>query len=418
MGRMADAVKEQQRNQHMILVAYACAPGEGGEPGVGWGYLQEAAARFARVSVITKSNNVSRIREFAPQNVFVYPVEGGSLWRKLKRGQRFVRTYYLSWQKNAERVVRSLSWANPSSIVHHVTFASVALPPRSVLGSSPDATVVLGPVGGTAKIPWRLAFRILPAASLFHEMARELNIWRVLHSPLLRRCLAASSLVMVQSKNERVNAPGRRITQNAAVEIEVMGGAAALMETKEAGYGESNEPIVVMSGRLQYFKGHRLAIDSLCSSNVRLRICGDGPARSFIEQHALRAGMGSRLEMLGHLDRDELFQALGSSDVLLSASLREGAPLSVVEGLAMGLPVVFLDVGAIAEMVSDERGFRVPADLGYGATVAAMKEQVEAALERSKTCRIEEWQPVTWAARGRELYDEWLPLLGPKSSAA
>jgi glycosyltransferase involved in cell wall biosynthesis len=116
-------------------------------------------------------------------------------------------------------------------------------------------------------------------------------------------------------------------------------------------------------------KGHRVLIDAAARAAgagvpLRLLIAGDGPERGAIEQAIAASGAGDRVTLLGlrrDLDRD-LYPAL---DVALLASLpaRETLPISLMEAMASGLPVIATRVGSIADLVEDGRtGLLVPPD--------------------------------------------------------
>ncbi|WP_066776481.1 glycosyltransferase family 4 protein [Sphingomonas sp. CCH5-D11] len=88
------------------------------------------------------------------------------------------------------------------------------------------------------------------------------------------------------------------------------------------------------------------------SSRFRLVIVGEGPERAAIEQAALAMGIEDQLVLPGFLDRPYRF--LGHFDMLALSSRSEQFPISVVEGMAAGLPIVAPPVGDIPAMVSAE----------------------------------------------------------------
>ncbi|SEJ09268.1 Glycosyltransferase involved in cell wall bisynthesis [Sphingomonas sp. OV641] len=88
------------------------------------------------------------------------------------------------------------------------------------------------------------------------------------------------------------------------------------------------------------------------SSRFRLVIVGEGPERAAIEQAALAMGIEDQLVLPGFLDRPYRF--LGHFDMLALSSRSEQFPISVVEGMAAGLPIVAPPVGDVPAMVSAE----------------------------------------------------------------
>lgn len=117
-------------------------------------------------------------------------------------------------------------------------------------------------------------------------------------------------------------------------------------------------------GRLHYQKNFPLFLEVAAEVCRRLPqalfvIAGEGPERAALEDMARKLGIDSRLRFLGFVpDMPELYQAL---DVLMLTSHFEGTPLTVLEAMAMGIPVVAARVDGVAEVLEDGRdGIVVP----------------------------------------------------------
>lgn len=92
-----------------------------------------------------------------------------------------------------------------------------------------------------------------------------------------------------------------------------------------------------------------------------LIIVGDGPEMASLREQARKSGIASRVIFAGIVgDTTAYYHAMS---VLAVASDTEQMPLSVLEGMASGLPILSTDVGDVRIMVSDEnRSFIVPCD--------------------------------------------------------
>lgn len=94
--------------------------------------------------------------------------------------------------------------------------------------------------------------------------------------------------------------------------------------------------------------------------DIRFVIAGDGPLRQQLEQQAADAGLEQCLHFMGYQTNIPAIAA--AFDVYVLPSLWEGLPLSLIEALALGKPVIASDVGGNAEIILDgENGFIVAA---------------------------------------------------------
>jgi glycosyltransferase involved in cell wall biosynthesis len=94
---------------------------------------------------------------------------------------------------------------------------------------------------------------------------------------------------------------------------------------------------------------------------VHLLIIGDGPDRAALEAMARAHPQGESVHFLGQ--RTDVARLLNGLDLFALSSRSEGHPLSVIEAMATGLPVLSTRVGGIPEMIEDAKtGFLSPAD--------------------------------------------------------
>jgi glycosyltransferase involved in cell wall biosynthesis len=121
-------------------------------------------------------------------------------------------------------------------------------------------------------------------------------------------------------------------------------------------------PRLVMVARFEPQKDHGTllrALSGLRDQPWELDLIGDGPLRSQAEALAETVGVRDRIHFLGQ--RRDVARLLGRAQVSLLVSNWEGLPLSILEAMRAGLPVIASEVGGVAESVQDgETGFLVP----------------------------------------------------------
>ena len=97
---------------------------------------------------------------------------------------------------------------------------------------------------------------------------------------------------------------------------------------------------------------------------VRLVLVGDGPERDNLEDRARLSGVGDRITFAGLVPYGDVPRYLAASDVFVTASRTEVHPLSVIEALAAGLPVVGIDSPGVSDTIVDgQNGFVAQDDL-------------------------------------------------------
>ena len=126
----------------------------------------------------------------------------------------------------------------------------------------------------------------------------------------------------------------------------------------------SGSKLVGMVARLQPVKGHRYLLDAAARvfpgiPNSHLLLVGGGPLSGEIQQQAEALGLRGRVHLLG--DRLDTSRLVASFDLMVLASLREGLPNAVMEGMAAETPLVATAVGGVKELIEDGlTGYLVP----------------------------------------------------------
>jgi len=132
---------------------------------------------------------------------------------------------------------------------------------------------------------------------------------------------------------------------------------------RELGLAPST-PLIGIVAALRTEKNHGLFVDVAQQVAQRFPdahfvIIGDGPERPKIEAAVDRAGLRERMHLLG--SRSDTNRLVAALDVFALTSLNEASPVSILEALACGVPVVSTRVGSVSESVLEGwNGFTVP----------------------------------------------------------
>jgi glycosyltransferase involved in cell wall biosynthesis len=126
---------------------------------------------------------------------------------------------------------------------------------------------------------------------------------------------------------------------------------------------DGDPPRIITVGRLAAPKDALTlvrALAALGSLPFRAVLVGDGPDRPEVDAAVRSLGLADRVALAG--SRADVPDLLAAADLFVLSSRSEGAPFSILEAMAAGLPVVASEVGGVAELVAQgETGVLVPA---------------------------------------------------------
>jgi glycosyltransferase involved in cell wall biosynthesis len=122
-------------------------------------------------------------------------------------------------------------------------------------------------------------------------------------------------------------------------------------------------PTLVMVARYEEQKDHEILLEALAELthlDWRLALVGEGEREAPIRDRVAVLGLMDRVRLLP--GNSDVAQVLLESQVFVLTTKFEAFPISILEAMRAGLPVVATDVGGIAEAVGhDETGLLVPA---------------------------------------------------------
>lgn len=145
---------------------------------------------------------------------------------------------------------------------------------------------------------------------------------------------------------------------------------------------------------------------------VVLILAGDGPLKELLESRAKELGIYQNVRFLGQ--RSDIPEILRSIDVFAGSSLREGFPISVLEAMATGIPVVTTNVGGNKEAVLDGiTGFIVspgnPDELALALKKILLNDNLRRNMGTAARRRVEEYfSAKTMVKRTEEIYETLL----------
>ena len=392
----------------IFVSAYACEPGLGSEIGVGWHWVLEMSKHF-ELWVLTRESNRGTIEPW----IAAHPEFGGihflyfdlPKWARFwKKGMRGVRTYYNIWQACTNRIVKRTMRENDIKVFHHLTYGNVLW---KVSSYGQKQFFVWGPVGGLETIPaeysnhyarksrlieWvrRMAIKTLPLNFGFKKRCKNVDL-------MLCKTEITRDLVPAKYRNKTV------LFTDVAVERQ---------NTATVTKDKANETVEFITvGRLDAWRGFDLVIESFArvakgNKNMHLTIVGKGADKERLLGIVERLGLNEQVTFTGKVSMDEYYSLLAAADVVVNASLKEGAVTVSFDTMAMGKPLICLDTTGYTRYFSNEYAVVIPrtgrkeviANLAAAMTRMTDASERTAIGEKAKNAGTQ----FTWEARGEE----------------
>lgn len=131
-------------------------------------------------------------------------------------------------------------------------------------------------------------------------------------------------------------------------------------------FHERDRKNLLYLGRLVAVKGLPILLESLAILKVKhpemvLTVIGDGSERAELESLAQELELSEQVKFVGYKSQAEVREYLEQTDVFVLPSFAEGLPVSLMEAMAAGVPVVTSQIAGVSELVDNGiNGYLVP----------------------------------------------------------
>jgi glycosyltransferase involved in cell wall biosynthesis len=185
--------------------------------------------------------------------------------------------------------------------------------------------------------------------------------WRMIERSLCRRATCVTTSCKRNARRAlayRWVRPEHLRLEHYGIDVAAVRAQAAQATTRDALGLPPGACVVGTVGRLIPQKGVGYLLSAVpeilrARPDTHLIVVGDGELRGALEAHCRALAVADRVHFLGASERP--WRLLASCDVIALPSLFEGLPLTALEALAVGRPVVATDVGGVAEVVVPHR---------------------------------------------------------------
>jgi glycosyltransferase involved in cell wall biosynthesis len=353
--------------QRVLACAFACTPPgmpgfTGGEHVLGWNLIQQIA-RFREVWVLANQEDKPGIE----QGLIAQPMDGvhfqyvglPSWLRPLLKFQGAHQLYYYIWQLQAYMAARRLHRQLRFDLFHHITYANDWM--TSFTGAFLPIPYIRGPGGGAHRTPKGLQNEYTLGGRIW-ENIRASGQWMFRRDPIFRRGQSRAHSILVCNRDSLGAIPDKWTDKASLFPVSGISDEDLLLiptaKSNPAGFN------VLTAGSLIRVKGFALAIKAFkrfseSHPDALFNIVGSGPEESRLRALIVQTGMQDKVKLVGNMPRDLLLTEMAGCDVFLFPSLRDGGGTVVVEAMAVGRPVVCLDIGGPGMHITDGCGISI-----------------------------------------------------------
>lgn len=124
------------------------------------------------------------------------------------------------------------------------------------------------------------------------------------------------------------------------------------------GLGVSDDKVLVSIGELNHNKNHMFVIKALQpkfkeNNNLKYLICGKGPLEEELQQYIIDHELEKNVKLLGY--RTDIMEIVSICDLFIFSSRREGLPVSIIEAMIAGAPVLASNIRGNCDLIEDGR---------------------------------------------------------------
>ena len=356
----------------LLLTAVACDPFGGSEGIYGW-YVVNALAKEHDCYVITGIGYRKNIQEatkrglVAPKLHFRYLGPGVEYhpnrliariqsWRRYQRFQEDVLSVALAWHEELD-----------FDIAQHVTYTSWRVPsPLWQLG----IPFVWGPISGTEYFPCSCMGSLSPSAWCF-EAIRSLQTMLAKRDKKILDCTRHAFAIPAPHQQAvdfltqlKGSAEGVTLCHNFFFPDDRVLELSAERTSPETD-GIMRPLRAFAAGNLEGRKGVAIALMAIAMAKgrgvrVNYHVTSQGPELSYLRKLSTKLGLDDQVILGERFESADFATALGTFDICLLPSLRDGAGLSIMEAMLAGCVPIVADWCGPAEFVTEACGFKIP----------------------------------------------------------
>ncbi len=405
---------------NVLIIAYACEPYRGSEPGVGWN-MSIALAEEHHVVVLTRRNNKKAIESYPierlPHNIDYVYYDLPS-WMKGIKKMLGTQLYYMLWNLSAIFKVKKLTKCYGFDIIHHLTFNQYRTPSAGYFVNVP---FVIGPIGGAEYINPIFDSELTPSTLRKEKYRRSgKDVWLFRWLGKYNNCKKAYLFSAKEDENRLAPFVGSNCFIKTLSAIAIDKNDFSL----DAARDEFQVFTMVYAGRALDWKGLHVLLEALSglrkeSIIYKLILIGirDEKEKVQVDKWVEAFGLNKFVEIVNFMPRNELLRLIKDADLFVYPAFRDSGSMAVLEACAMGCPAIVFDVGGQGAF-PDDIIIKVSLGATLEKTIIALTKKIiwafshrEELIQIGAKARIFTFQEMTWKKKAELVTEVYNKLL-------
>lgn len=388
-------------NKQLLILAYSCEPGVGGEHEVGWRISEEIAKiHDNKVYVLTRTSNQEKIEQERGRNANYHFIES-NLALKFKPRGGFSYLYYIAWQIKAYKYIKNNF---PNDIhVHLLTFGNIHLPTFLWLL---DNSYSMGPMGGGAYVDTRLLMN--PSVkeiskSLFYKCVNffsRINPFFYLSNK--------KAIKIITRTNDTVNVISSKEHSKIHTTLETGITPHSLDKPRRVNITSARRFINV--SRFIESKNIEVSIETfnylnkINNGTLTYTIIGNGPLFNEIRNKYST----KNIIFLGKVEHEEVRKHLQKSDVMLTCTVKEGGSHAIFEAMSEGCIVACYNISGMKVFPPETASIKFEPTGNIEGNIEGFAKHINKSLEKRNDIMNNAYLALhdqTWNLKAKEIYD-------------
>ena len=342
----------------ILVVAYACEPNRGSEPGVGWSWVNLLAKNSSYIiTVITRANNKNVIEKYfeshPTENIEFLYYDLPTIILKYKNGDKNIKLFFTMWQLGVVKFIKKNIDFKKYDFIWDFNFGSLSLPNFIY---KLNKSYIIGPISSKKSIPIGYLAEMKSKDKykyLMQQFMRE-NIWTNYFS---WKTIKKAKKIITCNEFTREFLP--RGKKEDSISVFHNGIVRDVLAERMMNYECNDNISFIYAGRLISSKNLEVAIKAFkivkeFNNNFTFEIIGKGEDEKKLKKLVEKFNLERNIFFKDKISQKELFEKYKKADFFIFPSLLEVSSTSVMEAMYYGLIPICLRIDGMEQILKND----------------------------------------------------------------